>query len=331
MNELLKKLVEAYGPSGFEDQVRSMIHKEIESFADEISVDAMGNLIAVKHGDGSGQKIMVAAHMDEIGIMVSHITKEGFLRFTNLGGVFPPTLLGNRVQFAGGTLGIVYADGKDYAKDALPLEKFYIDVGASGKEDCPVQVGDAASFTRELVVQGDYWISKSMDDRIGCFVTIEALRKLESTPHEIYFVFSVQEEVGTRGAEAAANGIMPDISIAVDITTTGDLPESRPMAVALGEGPAIKVKDRGMIAHTGLVRAMRDCAQANGIPYQLEVLERGSTDARSMQIAGPGSAAGCLSIPCRYAHSQSEVVNAADVKNGIELLTKLLSAAIDLQ
>jgi len=330
MNELLKKLVEAYGPSGFEDQVRSMIREEIEPFVDEISVDAMGNLIAVKHGDGSGQKIIVAAHMDEIGIMVSHITKEGFLRFTNLGGVFPPTLLGNRVQFGNGTLGVVYADIKDYLKDAPSLEKFYIDVGASCKDDCPVQIGDTASFVRGPVTQGNHWIAKSMDDRVGCFVTIEALKKLESTPHEIYFVFSVQEEVGTRGAEAAANGILPDISIAVDITTTGDLPESRPMAVALGEGPAIKVKDRGMIAHSGLVRAMRDCAEANSIPYQLEVLERGSTDARSMQIAGPGSAAGCLSIPCRYAHSQSEVVHAADVENGIELLNKLLSAAIDL-
>jgi putative aminopeptidase FrvX len=331
MNELLKQLVEAYGPSGFEDQVRSMIREEIESFVDETSIDAMGNLIAVKRGDGNGHKIMVAAHMDEIGVMVSHISKEGFLRFSNLGGVFPPTLLGNRVQFADGTIGIIYAEGKDYPKEALPIDKFYIDVGASGKEDCPVQVGDAASFMRDLAVQGNYWIAKSMDDRIGCYVAIEVLRNLEATPHDIYFVFSVQEEVGTRGALAAANGIQPDIGIAVDITPTGDLPESRRMAVALGNGPAIKVKDRGMIAHTGLVRAMRDCAEENEIPYQLEVLEMGSTDARSMQIAGPGSAAGCLSIPCRYAHSQSEMLSATDVENGIELLTNLLSAEIDLQ
>jgi endoglucanase len=253
------------------------------------------------------------------------------LRFSNLGGVFPPTLLGNRVQFANGTIGVVYAEGNDYPKEALPIDKFYIDVGASGKEDCPVLVGDAASFMRDLAVQGNYWIAKSMDDRIGCYVAIEVLRNLEATPHDIYFVFSVQEEVGTRGALAAANGIQPDIGIAVDITPTGDLPESRRMAVALGNGPAIKVKDRGMIAHTGLVRAMRDCAEENEIPYQLEVLEMGSTDARSMQIAGPGSAAGCLSIPCRYAHSQSEMLSATDVENGIELLTNLLSAEIDLQ
>jgi endoglucanase len=212
----------------------------------------------------------------------------------------------------------------------LPLQKFFIDVGASGKEDCPVQVGEAASFIRELAVQGNRWTAKSMDDRIGCYITIEVLKNLESTPHEIHFVFSVQEEVGTRGAQAAANGILPDVGIAIDITPTGDLPESRRTAVNLGEGPAIKVKDRGMIAHPGLVRAMRDCAEKNDIPYQLEVLEIGSTDARSMQIAGPGSAAGCLSIPCRFAHSQSETVDASDVENSIKLMTKLLSEPIEL-
>ena len=330
MNTLLKQLVEIHGPSGFEDQVRDLIHAEIAPFADEFTVDSLGNLIAVKRGQGNGLKIMIAAHMDEIGLMVSHISKEGFLRFTNLGGVFPPTLLGNRVQFADSTLGIIYAEGKDFPKEMLPIDKFYIDVGASSKEDCPVQVGEAASFVRDLVIQGNRWTAKSMDDRIGCYVAIEALKKLESTPHDLYFVFSVQEEVGTRGALAAANGILPDVGIAIDITPTGDLPNSRRTAVNLGEGPAIKVKDRGMIAHAGLVRAMRACAEENAIPYQLEVLEMGSTDARSMQIAGPGSAAGCLSIPCRFAHSQSETVDAGDVENGIKLITKLLSGPIDL-
>jgi putative aminopeptidase FrvX len=140
----------------------------------------------------------------------------------------------------------------------------------------------------------------------------------------------VQEEVGTRGAQAAANGILPDVGIAIDVTPTGDLPESRTLAVDLGKGPAIKVKDTGMIAHTGLVRAMRNCAEKEEIPYQLEVLEFGSTDARSMQIAGPGSAAGCVSIPCRFVHSQSETVDASDVDNAIKLLVSLLSEKIDL-
>ncbi|MFN2116928.1 MAG: M42 family metallopeptidase [Candidatus Promineifilaceae bacterium] len=330
MNTLLKQLVETHGPSGFEDQIRDLILSEIEPFADTISVDSMGNLIATKKGQGDGFKIMIAAHMDEIGLMVSHISKEGFLRFTNIGGVSPLILTGNRVQFANGTLGVVYCEGKMFPKEVQPLEKYYIDVGAASKDDCPVQVGDAASFKREFVAQGDRLTSKSMDDRIGCYVAIETLKRLKNTPHDVYFVFSVQEEVGTRGAQAAANGILPDIGIAVDVTATGDLPESRILAVDLGAGPAIKVKDKGMIAHRDLVRAMRSCAEKEEIPYQLEVFEFGSTDARSIQISGPGSAAGCISIPCRYVHSQSETVDAKDVENAVKLLLSLLSGKIDL-
>lgn len=330
MNELLRQLVETYGPSGFEDQVRSLIREVVAPYADEISTDVMGNLIAVKRGSGDGLKIMVAAHMDEIGVMVNHISKEGFLRFTNIGGVFPTTILGSRVQFADGTMGIIYAEDKDIPREVFPLDKYYIDVGASSKEDCPIQVGDAAAFQRQLSVQGDRFTAKAMDDRIGCYVVIEALKKLESTPHEVYFVFSVQEEVGTRGAQAAANRLLPDVGVAIDVTPTGDLPKSRRMAVELGKGPAIKVKDKGMIAHAGLVRAMRKCAEDAGIPFQLEVLEVGSTDARSMQIAGPGSAAGCISIPCRYVHSQSETTDANDIEGAINLLTALLSQSIEL-
>jgi len=330
MNELIKKLVEAYGPSGFEDGMRDIIRPEIEAYADEIRVDTMGNLIAFKKGNGEGLKVMIAAHMDEIGVMVSHITKEGFLRFTNIGGVFGHTLLGSRVQFADGTVGVVFSDRIEDRSKVHPLNKHFIDVGATSKEDCPIKVGDAAGFHREFVARGDQLTSKAMDDRIGCIVGIEALKRLESSPHDIYFVFSVQEEVGTRGAEAAANGIQPDVGIALDVTLTGDTPEKRPLAVDLGKGPAIKVKDRGMIAHTGLVRIMKQRAEEAGIDYQLEVLEFGSTDARSIQIAGPGSAAGCISIPCRYVHSQSETVDANDVEESINLLVEILSKPIEL-
>jgi endoglucanase len=172
--------------------------------------------------------------------------------------------------------------------------------------------------------------AKSMDDRIGCAVAIEALRRLENTPHDVYFVFSVQEEVGTRGAQASANALEPDVGLAVDVTGTGDTPEARTMSVSLGEGPAIKVKDRGMIAHSGLVRAMRKRAEAEGIPYQLEVMEMGSTDARSIQISGAGAAAGTISIPCRYVHSQSETVHADDVEHSVQLLVALLAAPLEI-
>jgi putative aminopeptidase FrvX len=331
MNELIKKLVEIYGPSGFEDQVRELIHSEIEAFADEISIDALGNLIALKKGNrGNGLKIMVAAHMDEIGLMVSHITAEGFLRATNIGSIYPHSLLGSRVQFEDGLIGVVYSDRIEDRKVVHPLEKHYIDVGASGNGNSPIQVGAAAGFQREFLTHGNRLSGKSMDDRIGCFVVLDTLRRLKGTPHDVYFVFSVQEEVGARGAQAAANAILPDVGIAIDVTPTGDVPESRTLPVQLGKGPAIKVKDAGMIAHVGLVRAMRNRAEATGIPYQMEVLDVGSTDARSMQVAGPGSAAGCISIPCRYVHSQSETVDAQDVQNAIDLLLAILSEPLQI-
>ena len=195
MNDLIKKLVEAFGPSGFEDQVRELIHAEIAPYADEIRVDALGNLIALKKGNGEGKKVLISAHTDEIGVMVTHITKEGFLRFTNIGGVFPVNLMGGRVQFANGLQGVISADRSEDRTKLHPLNKYYIDVGATSREDCPVQVGDAAGFYRPLLVLGKRLVAKSMDDRIGCVVGIEALKRLQNSPHDLYFVFSTEEEV----------------------------------------------------------------------------------------------------------------------------------------
>jgi len=330
MIELTKKLVEAYGPSGFEGKVRELIREEIADYADEISVDPMGNLIALKKGDGSGLTVMIAAHMDEIGVMASHITEEGFVRFTNIGGVLPHNLMGARVQFEDGTMGVVYSERLESFRKIHGLNKHYIDVGATSEEDCPVEVGAAAGFVRPFQVQGSRMTSKAMDDRIGCVVGIEALKQLKETPHDVYFVFSVQEEVGTRGAQASANGLTPDVGIALDVTGTGDTPEGRKMAVKLGAGPAIKVKDAGMISHAGLVKVMRQRAEEAGLDYQLEVLEGGSTDARSMQLAGPGCAAGCISIPTRYIHSQSETLDIGDVEGCVKLLVEILNNPINL-
>ena len=330
MNDLLKKLVEAFGPSGFEDGMRDLIRPEVEQYADDISVDNLGNLIALKKGDGSGLKVMLAAHMDEIGVMVSHVTEEGFCRFTNIGGVMPHNLNGSRVQFANGTVGIISSDRVTDRSKIHGLDKHFIDVGATSKADCPVSVGDPAGFKREFLAQGKRLTAKSMDDRIGCVIAIEALKRLKSTPHDVYFAFTVQEEVGVRGALTAANHIDPDVGIALDVTMTGDLPESAPMAIALGDGAAIKVKDGGMIAHVGLVNLMKQRAEEAKIPYQLEVLLGGSTDARSMQVSNGGAAAGCISIPCRYVHSQSETVDADDVEACIQLLVEILSKPIAL-
>lgn len=330
MLTLIQSLVEAFGPSGFEDAVRELIHAAIAPYIDEVSVDALGNLIALKKGDGSGLTVMIAAHMDEIGLMVTHITQEGFLKFTNIGGVMPHFLGGGRVLFSDGRQGVIASERNTDRSKMLGLEEHFIDVGAGSRDDCPVTVGAPGIFWRPFLAQGNHLIAKSMDDRIGCAVAIEALRRLEYTPHTVYFVFTVQEEVGVRGATTAANRLRPDVGISLDVTLTGDQPKAAPMAVKLGAGPAIKVKDSGMIAHAGLVRLMQHRATEANLPYQLEVLTGGSTDAMGMQIAGPGCAAGCISIPCRYIHSPSEMVDLRDVENAAALLAEILSKPMAL-
>jgi putative aminopeptidase FrvX len=328
MKELIRKLVESYGPSGVEDQIRKVIRAEVEPLADDVRVDALGSLIAHKQGSGGGKRIILAAHMDEIGVMATYVDEKGFVRFTNIGGVFPLTCIGGRVAFADGTMGVIGIERKGVDRSKAPkLEQLFIDVGATSRDDCPIRVGDAAAFVRPFMAQGTRLTAKAMDDRIGCAILIETLRRLAHTPHDAYFVFTVQEEVGLRGASTSAYGIDPDLAIAVDITLTGDTPECHPMAVELGQGPAIKVRDRRMITSQAVRELLVQRAQAAEIPYQLEILEFGSTDAAAMQIVRAGVPAGCISIPCRYAHTPSETVDEADVENGVLLLLEVLQTA----
>jgi putative aminopeptidase FrvX len=334
MKDTIKKLVEAYGPSGYEDQVRELIRGEIEGLADEIRVDPLGNLIARRGDPGAyaGLKVMLSAHMDEIGVMVAHVDEKGFARFSTIGGVSPHTLIGNRVRFADGTVGTIHIDeglGGWRGKGA-DINKMYIDTGASSRENSRIKVGDAACFLRSLDEAGDRLIGKSMDDRISCAVLIETMRKLTETPHVVYFVFSVQEEVGLKGARTSAYDLDPDLGIAVDVTRTGDTPEATPMAVALGDGPAIKIMDGGMLTHPAVKELMIARAKAGDIPYQLEVLRGGTTDAAAIQLARAGIPSGCVSIPTRHVHTPSEMVDLNDVENGVKLLVQILSEPIDL-
>lgn len=337
MKALIQKLVQVPGPSGYETQMREVIRAEVQSAADEIRVDSLGNLIVRKGSrQPEGKRIMLSAHMDEIGVIVTHIDENGFLRFTNLGGVRPYNHIGGRVRFLDGTIGVVGMERMSSTSKMPSLENLYIDVGASGPDDCPVRVGDVAAFERTFaVLQGkngsEKLVSKAMDDRISVAVLIECLRKLGDSPHEVYFVFTVQEEVGVRGATTAAYSLEPDLGIAVDVTLTGDTPKARKMAVALGQGPAIKVRDAGMLADPRVVDWMVRTAEQAGLPYQLEILEGGSTDARAIQLSRAGVPAGCLSIPCRYVHSPSEMVDLGDVEQSVELLVRLLSAPINLE
>ena len=330
MKQLIQKLTETLSPSGYESAVREVIRSEVEPLADEIRVDALGSLIVRKGAKGkNGKRIMLAAHMDEIGLIATHIDKNGFIRFASLGFVRPHILLSGRVRFANGTQGLVGME-KDLHATKLPaFSECYIDIGASSAKDCPVKIGDVAAFQRPFLDLGQRLVAKSMDDRIGCAVLIETLRLLKTSPHEIYFTFTTQEEVGTRGATTSAFGIDPEIGLAVDVTLTGDTPRSEPMSISLGKGPAVKVKDTGMLADQRIVEWMCSTAERKRIPYQREVLDGGSTDARAIQMIRSGVPAGCLSIPCRYVHTPSEMVDYEDVQNSVKLLLALVSAPVN--
>ncbi|MEW5960048.1 MAG: M20/M25/M40 family metallo-hydrolase, partial [Chloroflexota bacterium] len=278
-----------------------------------------------------GRIIMLAAHMDEIGLMVAHIDEQGFGRLTSLGGVQPETMVGNRAVFTNGALAVINVEKWPRNEKLDPAHRrLYLDFGVKSKKEVPVRVGDVAGFERPFVDLGEALVAKSMDDRIGCAILLETLRQLTETPHQVHFVFTVQEEVGLRGATTAAYKVHPDIAIAVDVTDSGDVPEHKHFDVKMGQGPAIKVMDRGFLAHPGVKNWMINTAVKYKIPYQLEILTLGSTDARAMQLAHEGSAAGALSIPCRHIHTPSEMVSYTDVQNAVKLLRAMLAEPAEL-
>jgi tetrahedral aminopeptidase len=333
MKPLIQKLVETQGPSGYETQIRSVIQKEVEPYADSMQVDALGNLIVQKgKGGAGGIKIMLAAHMDEIGVMASQVDENGFIRFSTLGGVRPYTCVGGRVRFLNGLQGIISMEPLDDMSKVPSFEQLYIDIGLSDKKDAPMQIGEVGTFERPFLDLGNRLVSKAMDDRIGVAVLIETLHLLKDTPHQLFFVFSTQEEVGCRGATTATYMIDPDLGLSVDVTGTGDTPRRSKvrMEVGLGKGPAIKVRDGGMLSDRRVVDWMVGGSEKHGLPYQLEILEGGTTDARSMQISRAGVPVGCLSIPCRYIHSPSEMVDYGDVQNAVKLLLELLGQPVKL-
>ena len=331
MKSLIQKLVGIPAPSGYETQIRQAIQAEIEPLGVEIRIDALGNLIATRGKPTlNGKKIMLVAHMDEIGIIATHIDNDGFVRFTTLGGVRPVNCGGGRVRFLNGTIGVIGSERTATNNEIPEIEQMFIDVGATNPQSCPVKLGDVAAFDRPFSDLGERLVSKAMDDRVGVGVLIEIIRKLDQSPHQVVFVFSVQEEIGLRGATAASYGIDPDLGLAVDVTRTGDTPKGLRMDVSLGKGPAIKIRDSGMLSDPRIVDWMIQTAEKSDLPFQREILETGGTDARAIQLSREGVPAGCLSIPCRYIHSPSEMVDMRDIQNGVHLLIELLSSPVEL-
>lgn len=334
MQKLAKQLCEAFGVSGFEDEIRAVIRGEIAGMVDDVKVDALGNLVAFRRGTGGGRRVMLAAHMDQIGLMVTHVDEKGFLRFTPIGYLYPLACWGGQVRFADGTVGTIGLDGRKDPTEELPaLRDMYVDVGATERAQVRQKVGDVAAFWPGFAAQGNAWFSPNLDDRAGCAVLVQLLAELAGVDiaHDLYVVFTTQEEVGPRGARTSAYAIDPEVAIAVDVTDTGDVPYATPaMEVYLGRGVAIKVQDSGMISHPGLNRLLITAAEAEGAPYQLEVLQGGTTDAYAIQVSRAGVPATALSLPSRHIHTPSQIVDVRDVEAAVKLLRAFLARPIDL-
>lgn len=333
---LLKKICETPGAPGFEQRIRELIVREVRSLADELSIDNMGNVIAVKRGTAR-KKIMVAAHMDEISFIVTHIDEDGFLRFHPLGGFDPKTLTSQRVIVHGrrdiiGVMGSkpIHLMKPEERSKSVPINEYFIDTGMTKAEVSEiVSVGDPVTRERELIEMGDCVNSKSIDNRVSVFILIEALRALQgkTLPYDVYAVFTVQEEVGLRGAISAAHLIDPDFGLGLDVTIAFDVPgaQAHEMVTRLGKGAAIKILDGSVICDYRMVNFLKKLASDHNIPWQLEILPAGGTDTAGIQRSGKkGAISGAISIPLRHIHQTIELAHKRDIRNCIDLLALAL-------
>lgn len=337
--DLLRSLTQTPGIASREHVIRDVVRAEMEPLLDGVAVDVMGNLIGTRAGT-DGPRVAIAAHMDEIGFIVRHIDDSGFIRLQRVGGFDPRVLVAQRVAIRtrsgdalSGALQLaakpIHLQGPGDAKETR-LEDLFVDLGISAEEvKQQVSIGDMVTLDRDLAELGETVVSKALDDRLGIFVMLEALKKARGGAATILAIASTQEEVGLRGATTAAHQAEADIAIALDVTIAGDIPGNPPSDVVtrLGAGTAIKVMDSSHIPHPELVDHLREIAERNRIPYQLEVLPAGGTDAASFQRSQGGAVAGTISIPTRYVHTVNEMAHVADIQASIDLLAAFLDDA----
>lgn len=326
--ELLKQINAAHGPSGDEGEVRQVIAGLAKPYADEITTDTMGNLIIRKRGDGP--KLMFSAHMDSIGFIVTHITKEGYLRCGRLGGVSPKETAYTAVRFKNGVRGVFAKEEKaEFSK--LKLDECYIDIGAKDEDQAKklVQIGDTAVYDTTMFCNQGKVISPYLDNRISCVILLQALEQIKTCANNCYFVFSVQEEVGLRGAKTASYAIDPDYGVAVDVTDVDDVPGSeRYGTTQLGKGAAIKVMDNSVICHPEMIIKMEEVAKSANICVQRDILRAGGTDAGVMTVNRAGVITGGISVPCRYIHTPCEMADLGDVDACTALVAALAQTAL---
>jgi len=312
--ELTSLLIAPHGVAGDEKEIAAVITDMVAPFADEVYTDVMGNVVA--HKKGNGKKVMFSAHMDTIGGVATYITDEGYIRFCTVGGLSPIMLLAGKVRFKSGLCGVIGKDGKaEIAK--LKVSDLYVDIGAKNAEEAGklVKIGDSFSYGSDTYRAGEMIVSRYLDNRIGCACLVSALERLGKTDNDLYFVFSVQEEVGLRGARTSSYAIAPDYAYAVDVTGSGDTPDPVvKMQCSLGDGASIKIMDQSLICHPAAIKIAEQAAEKRGIKYQHDILTAGGTDAGAMQAARAGCIAGAISIPTRYIHSPSEMASLADAE-----------------
>ena len=316
---VLKQLNAAHGPSGDEGGVRAKIEELARPYADEIITDTLGNLIV--HKKGPGPWVMLTAHMDSIGFIVTHIEKEGFLRVGRLGGIAPKEAAYSAVRFKNGVRGVFVPEEKaEFGR--LKLDECFLDIGAKDEADAKklVQVGDTCVYDRSIRTCGGRVMGPYLDDRIACAVLLCALERIEKPACDLYLVFTVQEEVGLRGAKTAAWWAEPDVGIAVDVTDVDDTPGSEKYGTTqLGKGAAVKVMDSSVICHPEVVARLEELAKAEGIPVQRDILRAGGTDAGAIHTARFGVKTGGISIPCRYIHTPAETADLEDIRACVAL------------
>lgn len=332
----LKEIVAAPGTSGFETKIRNLIIENIKDIVDEIVIDNMGNVIAIRKGK-EDKRVMIGAHMDEIGFIVNYIDDDGFIRFHPLGGFDPKTLTAQRVIVHGkkdfiGVMGTkpIHLMKADERKKSLEITDFFIDVGLpKDKIEKQIPIGSPITREREVIEMGNCINGKSLDNRISVFMLIEMLHALKNKelPYDLFAVFTTQEEVGIRGAQVTSLSIEPDFGFGLDTTIAFDTPGAKPQekVTELGKGCAIKIMDSSAIADYRMVNFLKTIADKNKIAWQPELLPAGGTDTANIQRMNPGGAiTGAISIPTRYIHSVIESVNKEDVSAGINLLTKAI-------
>lgn len=335
--DLLATITETAGAPGFENRIRTFIKNEVSPLVDEVRIDAMGNLIAVKKGKDSSKRAMVAAHLDEIGFIVTHIDDKGFVRFHTLGGFDPKTLTAQRVIIHGkkdlvGVMGSkpIHVMSPEERGKSLKTTDFFIDLGMPKDEvEKYIEVGNPITRQRELIEMGNCVNAKSLDNRVSVFILLEALRELKDidVPYDVYGVFTVQEEIGIRGAMVAGHHIEPDFSFGLDTTIAFDVPgaQAHEQITEMGKGTAIKIMDGSTVCDTRMVRYMKETADKHKIKWQAEILTAGGTDTAGMQrMAKHGTIAGAISIPTRHIHQVIEMSHKEDIRLSIDLLKACL-------